>query len=751
MAGQACSRPDKEGAAIKSSMHKRVGRSESSPGAAPRRFAVASKWTISSVEWPRHGGATPSAALSALVPSRPRPVRVWALTLGLLGISAGAVAAVAAGVTPSHIIRALPVAMQSAAQPVFAPPPPPPAAPAYSVSPSLGAGLASWTALRQSDNLPFSSYSYFLLAHRGWPGEAAMRKTAEKADTSGASPSDVIAFFRAFPPLTNNGHARLALALLAGGQSDEARAEARAAWQGGVLGQADEQLILGTFGGALSQDDHDRRMEALLAGGDTQSALRTLPLASAARRPLFETRLALRARAADAADRLAALGPGYEADAGLLADRANWLRNTNQFAAARQSLASRPALAAPPANAETWYETLLTMARGAATDNQWTIAWQIASRLDDAYPPGTDVSARPYGERDDYTSLAWIAGTTALNRLGRPADAVGMFERYARAARSPQTRSKGYYWAARAAYAAGQPQQSNAYLEQAAAVPDQFYGQLALERLGRRVEAPPMAPVQPDPVQRAAFASRPLVEATRLLGQTGQYGDQTLFVRALAQQAETDSERALTADFGRQIGRADLGVWVAREARNKGATFYARSGFPEVPLAPAYARHWTLAHAITRQESSFDRAAISNAGARGMMQLMPGTAREVAGKIGLPYAIGSLTADPSYNMMLGTSYLSTLLDQWGGNATLAVASYNAGTGNVRRWIQDNGDPRSPGADVVRWIEAIPFSETRNYVQRVLENAVVYDAIYPQRGYGPDRNRLSFYLGKTNPG
>jgi len=672
-----------------------------------------------------------------------------AIAIGLLGASAGSLAAVATGVSSPQLIRALPVAVQSATQ--FAPPPVAPAPPAYSISPSLSSALASWNALRQSDSYPFSAYANFLTGHRGWPGEASMRRTAEKADTSAASPSQVVSFFRTFPPLTPAGHARLASALLANGQREEARSEAIAAWQGGVMSQADEQRLLGAFAGALTQDDHDRRIDVLLAGGDRQSAMRTLPLVSAGRRPLFETRLALQTRASDASARLAALGSAYDGDSGLIADRANWLRNTNQFLAARQSIAQRPALTAPAASAEAWYETLLTMAKGAANDNQWSMAWQIASRLDDAYPAGTDVSARPYAERDAYTSLAWIAGNAALNRLGRPADAVGMFERYARAARSPQTRSKGFYWAARAAHAAGQTQQSNAFLEQAAAAPDQFYGQLALERLGRRVEAPPAATVLPSPAERSAFASRPIVEATRVLGLMGQYGDQTLFVRALAQQAETDSERALAAELGQRIGRADLGVWVAREARTKGATYYARPGFPEVSLSPAYARHWTLAHAITRQESSFDRTAISSAGARGMMQLMPGTAREVAGKLGLPYQFGSLTSDPSYNMTLGTSYLSTLLDQWGGNVILAVASYNAGTGNVRRWVAQNGDPRSPGTDPVRWIEAIPFSETRNYVQRVLENAVVYDSMNTQRGYGAPANRLSFYLGKSGPG
>jgi soluble lytic murein transglycosylase len=669
----------------------------------------------------------------------------------LLGASALSFAAAAAGIAPPRIAPLLPAALQTVSQPIptYAPPTPaPPPAPYYSVSPALSSSLARWNSLRQSDAFPFSSYAGFLIAHRGWPGETAMRRTAEKADTAGAPPQQVIAFFQSFPPLTAGGHARLAFALLASGRVEEARSAARTAWQSGVMARTDEERLLGAFGGALGQDVHDRRMEVLLAGGDTQSAQRTLPLSSAALRPRFEARLALQTRASDAAQRLSALGPGLDGDAGLLKDRANWLRNTGQSLAARQLLAQRRTLTAPPANAETWFETLLAMARGAANDSQWTLAWQIASQLDDAYPAGTDVSARPYDERDHYTSLAWLAGNAA-NKMGRPADAMRMFDLYARAAKSPQTRSKGFYWAARTAHAAGQAQQSASYLEQAAAAPDQFYGQLALERLGRRVEAPPATLAVPSAAERAAFASRPLAAATRALGQMGQWSDQSLFVRALAQQAETDQERTLTAEFGRQIGRPDLGVWVAREARAKGANYYARPGFPEVQIPAGYARHWTIAHAITRQESSFDRAAVSHAGARGMMQLMPGTAREVSGKLGIPYQFAGLTNDPAYNVTLGTSYLSTLLDQWGGNVPLAVASYNAGTGNVRRWIAVNGDPRLPGADVVRWIEAIPFSETRNYVQRVLENAVVYDAMNPRGGMG--QNRLSFYLGKSGPG
>ena len=667
--------------------------------------------------------------------------------LSLLGVSAMSIAAVSTGVRPMHVAKILPAAMQGPVAPVPPPAPPRPVA-AYSPVPAaVAADLARWNSLRQTDSLPFSSYASFLMSHRGWPGETAMRRTAEKAGSDGGAAYEVIGFFSAFPPLTPAGHARLAFALSASGRGDEALESARKAWTGGILPATDEARILGQFGGRLTSADHDSRLEALLGNRDTQSAGRTVPLASAQRQALYSTRLALQTRASDAASRLAALGP-VEGDSGLLIDRANWLRNSGQSLAARQLLAQPHRLIRPPANAEKWFETMMTLAKGAANDAQWSTAYQIASQLDDAYPAGTDVSARPYGERDEYTNLAWLAGTAA-SKLGRHADAARMFDRYGRAARSSQTRTKGFYWAARAAFNAGQKAQSDAWLEQAAASPDQFYGQLALERMGRRVTPPSPTFASPSPAERSAFAALPLVKAAKALGDMGRWSDQSLFVRAIAEQAESPGERVLAAQLGRTIGRPDLGVWVAREARNKGQSFYDPAGFPEVTLPSAFSAHWALAHGITRQESSFDRAAVSHAGARGLMQLMPGTAREQAGKIGLPYDFGRLTSDPAYNIMLGSSYFARLLDQFGGHAPLAVASYNAGAGNVRKWLRENGDPRG-GTDIVTWIEAIPYSETRNYVQRVLENAVVYEALRAQRS-GGRANRLSYYLGKSGPG
>ena len=679
------------------------------------------------------------------------------ILLAFLGVS---VAAVATTAPPASVTRLSPaevhaeMTMSAAAStaavqtvPHYRPP-----APSYVSTGNAAASVAQWRSLRQADNYPFSAYALFLTGHRGWPGEEGLRKSAERAINDASSPAQVISFFQAMPPVSGVGHARHAFALQATGRVAEAREAARKAWHSGVLPRDVEDRLLAFFSASLGPADHDKRLETLLDNGDVVTAQRTLRFASSPRRGVYDARVALQTRASDAMSRVAALGAAANGDAGLLVDRANWLRNNGNPAAARALLAQPRTVTVRPQNVEKYYETLLAMAKGAANDRQWGLAYQIASQLDDAYMPGTDVAARSYGERDEYTNLAWLAGNAALFRLGRPADAATMFNRYANAARSPQTRAKGFYWAGRALSGIGQQVAATNYFNQAAAYPDQFYGQLALERLGRTVPPPSaVPPANLTPNARAAFANRGLVQATRLLGQQGNRQDQAVFIRALADSLQTAEDRALASEMGSQIGRPDVGVWVARQARNNGVTYYTRSSFPEMPMPPAYAHMKTLSHAIMRQESSFDRTAMSHVGARGMMQLMPGTARETAGKLGLGYDQSRLTSDPQYNIMLGSKYFQDLMNSFGNYAPLAIAAYNAGPGNVRRWVRENGDPRTPHVDVLKWIEDIPFFETRNYVHRVLENAVVYDAMNPGQARSPATNRLSYYLGKRTPG
>ena len=619
------------------------------------------------------------------------------------------------------------------------------------VSPAIASAIAQWRALQQTDALPFDSYANFVVAHPGWPGEAANRRAAERqAGLGTGSPVNVAAFFRRFPPLTATGFVAQARALQATGDPAGANVAARAAWRMGSLSTADESAVLTYFPGALSPDDQDARMDALLWQGATGAAQRQVVLTSPARRPVFDARLAFRTKASNAAELSASTQALYANDPGYVADRATWLRDTLS-PTARTWLAQPRSLASRPGNVEKWYEVLLVNARGSAADGNWQQAYDIARQVDDAYPAGTDVSKKPYGERDDYTSLVWLAGQTALKKIGRPADAMPLFERYARGSLAPQTRAKGFYWAGRAAEAAGLSPQATAYYAQAAAYRDQFYGQLALERTGRPLVAPPpVARGVIDPVGRTRFDARETVQAARFLGQIGQWKDQTAFVRQIAADATSETDHLLAEQLSRDIGRPDLGVMVGRSAMQNGLTDYSAVGFPTVPVPAGYEGSWTIIHAIARQESQFDRAAVSGAGARGLMQLMPATAREQGGKMGLSFTPDQLSSDPSISIMLGSSYFRRVYANY-GSYPLAIAAYNAGGGNVNKWLRLNGDPRTGAVDWVDWVEAIPYSETRNYVQRVLENAVVYDLMNPQRAQSRGATRLSWYLGKSRPG
>jgi soluble lytic murein transglycosylase len=618
---------------------------------------------------------------------------------------------------------------------------------------AIGSAISEWNAVRQSDALPFSSYARFLVAHPGWPGEAAIRKSAERAlRTDAEDPQLVAAYFARFTPTTAMSALRQAEALDAIGRREEARMAAKRAWTMGVLSTVDESRLVTRWPSLLSTADHDARMERLLWSRATTIAARQLSLTSPARQPQFDARVAMQGKAADAATKLTYVAAGASGDPGFLLDRVNWLRLSGQEYAAQALLAAPRRLNAPPLDAEKWLDTIVAVARNAAAQGQQQTAYDIARQVEDIYPAGTVVRDRPFGERDEYTNATWLAGTTAFNKLGRPLDAIRMFDLYAKAARSPQTRAKGLYWAGRAAEAAGRRSDANAYYANAAELFDQFYGQLAAERLGRPPVIPPMTTrIEVSQNQRAAFFNQEIVRAVQALGQGGDHATQTLFVRQIAQAASSDVDHVLAVELAQRIARPDLAVMVGRSAGINGYNDYVRAGFPVVPVPAEAAGNWTMVHAISRQESQFDRAAVSRVGARGYMQLMPGTARDTSVKIGATYDMGALTGDPQYNIRLGSWYFERLMDRYNGSYPLAVAAYNAGAGNVNKWLAANGDPRTGQIDMLDWIEAIPFTETRGYVQRVLENAVVYDLIDPAKARVASRTPLSMYLGKRTPG
>jgi soluble lytic murein transglycosylase len=617
---------------------------------------------------------------------------------------------------------------------------------------NMASAVSYWRMLQQADNYSFSSYANFMMLYPGWPGEGTMRKNAERmmrADVESAS--QVVSFFTRYPAISASAQLRHAEALASLGRKQESLAAARMAWTKGALTPEDESRFLNRFAGALQAGDHDRRMDRLLWDRSTMAAARQLPWTSAERRAQFDARLAMLTKAPDAATKSAAVYAVGRNDAGYLADRSWWLRNSGQLPGSRDLLAAPRQLVAPPVDPDRWLEAMLITAKAANTDYQYSHVYNIARQANDAYPAGTVVSDRPFSERDKFTDLVWLGGQTALTKIGRPADAISLFLAYADAAKSAQTKAKGLYWAGRAADAAGQRSQASGYYQSAGQYFDQFHGQLALERL-RQPIAPPniRRTVEISGSQRDAFEGSSLVKAAKYLGAQGDWMEQSKFIRTIAGNVNNDAQAVMANELAFKINRPDLAVMVGRQARSAGLGDYLKSAFPQLNVPSQHTNSWTMIHAITRQESQFDRQIISRAGARGLMQLMPGTARETAPRAGLSYSLPRLF-ESEYNIMLGSTYFGQLMDRYGGNYVLSVAAYNAGPGNVNRWLSSNGDPRVPGSDVLAWIEKIPLSETRNYVQRVLENAVVYDMLNPGRANIRSATPLSAYLGKSQPG
>jgi soluble lytic murein transglycosylase len=268
------------------------------------------------------------------------------------------------------------------------------------------------------------------------------------------------------------------------------------------------------------------------------------------------------------------------------------------------------------------------------------------------------------------------------------------------------------------------------YFDMAARHPEYYYGQLAIDALGR--EMPAFAPLPMpaiDAATRTAFEERPLVRAIRAIAaKRRDWRTERRFFQAMGEAADTPQEMAMAGLLAAETGLEEMAVVLGMKAGEHGLQGFERIGFPtlETPVVS----DWTMVHAIARQESEFDRTRVSHAGARGLMQLMPGTAREQSRQIGMRYLSADLTRSPDYNIRLGDTYFARMMDYYDGAYPLAVAAYNAGPGNVNKWLRQHGDPRKGEVDWQRWIESIGFTETRYYVMRVLGNAVTYSHMYP---------------------
>lgn len=605
--------------------------------------------------------------------------------------------------------------------------------PPYGAPSATAQSLATWDWLRRIPAVgaepPLDVQAGFLAAHPDWPGTTALRRRAEAlaADTAKTSDSAARAFFQQMPAQSAAGQARQALV----SSGADANSLARAAWARPGVPADLETALLSRFGSVLSRADHARRADALIWAGQTSAAARVVPFLDDEWRALALARLALRSNAADAEALAASVPARLKRNAGLVHDRAVWLERRGRLPEAEAVLAAGDTDAGASAP-ETWLEKRLAMGRVAMRRGDHQTAYRILANHK-SFAPGTDLAALPLSQRIDLSDTEWLAGWIALRKLARYDAAQGHFTEFNRAVTTPISQTRGDYWLGRAEKARGQQAAAKTAFERAARHSDYFYGQLASEELGRKPELPMVPRVQVSAADKARFESQPLVQALLMLNDIGSAERASMLVRAVADATRSPVEARAAAELGQRINRPDLGVWTWKAARpgNDLATFDL--AYPRLPAsAPIPPREWIVSHAIARQESSFDRTALSHAGARGLMQLMPATAQDVAKKLGLPYNRDLLFSDPAYNLRLGSYYIGLRRDNF-ENSMMAIAAYNAGAGNVRKWIAMNGDPRgSSSADLVDWVEMIPITETRNYVQRVTENAVVYSLLEPKR-------------------
>jgi soluble lytic murein transglycosylase len=545
----------------------------------------------------------------------------------------------------------------------------------------------------------------------GWPRPSRRQVAAEKLiGGSGLSPHAIVAWFGDQAPLTPQGAMALASALRADGQARAAGEVIRRAWRTLQSDSATQQDMRARFADVLTTADDVAREDFLLYGPQDQTAADLLPLLPPDRQAVAQARMALKRRDPNAPALIAALPVADQTDPGIIYERLVALHDSGDVYGALSLIGYLPA----------------ELPSEAAADK----LWRHGSLVIEALQMGD--SARAYQAATHAglsTGIAaaeaqFFAGWIALSRLKDPARADAHFARLATLSQSPITQARALYWRGRAAEAAGDPVAAELFYAQAARHQTTFYGQLAAARAGQTKIVLGHDPVV-TPAARAAFEANDAVAAARLLARIGNHEGFRTFVTGLSESLPDAVSEAQLVDLAAEQGEQELAMRVVRNAAKRGFILPER-GYPirMPPTDVSGAPETAFILGIVRQESSFDPMARSGTGALGMMQLMPATARGVARRSGL--GPGRLE-DPDYNMRVGSAFLGQLVDQFSGSYLLAAAAYNAGPGRPNQWTNVCGDPRGSDSDPLDFVECIPFSETRDYVMRVLEATQVYRA------------------------
>lgn len=561
---------------------------------------------------------------------------------------------------------------------------------------------------RQDGEATFAELTAFVDANEPWPRMHGLRRLAERRIDATVSDATLLAWFARQPSLTAEGAFAHAAALRRDQRSTEAVQLARDAWIARDFQEvAAEERFYTAFKGDLRAADHAARLDRQLWSDSVTEATRMLKYVNRGQRALAEARIALMQQTPGVDGAIRRVPAALRTHPALWFERMRWRRRKDKDADALEILDSPYAELGRP---DRWFDERQRLAQRALA----------GARPKDAYRA---ITGHGMWRDADFARGEYLAGWIALTLLGDATRAYSHFGRLYAGVRLPLSLSRAAYWSGRAAAEMGDAATAHDWFETAARHPTTYYGQMALRQLDRSIPEPsPTA--DPTVAQRTSFDVDELVHVVRVLTDLGKDDLTSPFLYELGRRAQSGAERALAAELAAEVGRHKQAITIAKRALRFGESLDVYS-YPLPEFEIDGGADPALVMALMRQESSFEADATSPAGALGLMQLMPSTARAMAGEVGAKFSADALIDDPSYNVLLGVAYLEQMLDRFDGSYVLALAAYNAGPGRARGWIKTYGDPRSDAIDPVDWVELIPYAETRNYVQRIIEAVPFY--------------------------
>lgn len=584
---------------------------------------------------------------------------------------------------------------------------------------SLPEKYIRWQWLRTyKSGASFDQITSFLIDNPDWPYRETMLRRAEQALDKPITTQRTLAWFADRTPVTGIGMLRYGEALVASDDIIRGHKWIRTAWVEGNFSERQERKILRQHKTLLIQQDHEARLDRLLWNRKAVDAIRLLDRVGKIKKKLAIARIRLMRRSRNVDAALKQIPAEFKNDPGLQYERARWRRRKGKHEGARDILLLHDETVPYP---EKWWTERQIQSRKLLRLGHISEAYQL-------------VSKHGLTSGGNFASAEWLSGWISLRFLHDYDVALTHFKRLYNNVSFPISRSRGAYWIGRAYDAKEDNKSARYWYDEASKYPSTFYGQVAINEMGHvnmpRIAATPILQSH----AKTELEKNELVKIVKHLAELGQGRQTKPFLLTLTEQLKSSEEFAYVSNLARAIERPDYAIAVAKRASQLG-TELPHISWPTTVFAPDNpAVELPLIMAITRQESAFAQDAVSPVGARGLMQLMPATARAVSRKLKVSYSKSKLVNNPEYNTLLGSTYLRQLTARFDGSYILAIASYNAGPSRAKRWIREWGDPRTGEIDVIDWIELIPFNETRNYVQRVMENLQVYRQLLGNTGY-----------------